>query len=312
MTPPEVSVILPAFNRLAYLRDAIGSVLAQTHTDWELIIADDGSDEETRSFLETIGDERVIVLLLRHSANPAVVRNAALRRARGVYVAFLDSDDVWAPRKLEVQLALMRSHPGRRWSYTNMVMTDAAGGPWAHARARAWVLYDGCVVKPLLEFAANIPTASVVAERTLVDEVGGFDEEQLFGEDCDLWLRCALASEVSVSPEKLVYIRDHDVARYSRDRVAEHHGWVRLFGKMAALVPHAALRSVCLRRRGEVSLVLAGLYFERGDHLSTGRTLLSAARYSWRFPKWWWGAAKATLRPVVPTRILSTYRRLRA
>src|SRR5579863_3753675 len=91
-----VSVVLPAFNRLRFLRPAIESVSAQTFADWELIIADDGSDLETRQYLQSFADDpRVTVVWLEHTGKPSMVRNAAVLRAAGEYVAFLDSDDLW-------------------------------------------------------------------------------------------------------------------------------------------------------------------------------------------------------------------------
>src|SRR5579872_4243497 len=87
-----VSVILPAFNRLQFLRPAIDSILAQTFTDWELIIVDDGSEIETRQYLESFSrDPRVRLIWLQHSGKPAMVRNAGLQSAGGQFVAFMDS-----------------------------------------------------------------------------------------------------------------------------------------------------------------------------------------------------------------------------
>src|SRR5262245_55647877 len=98
---PVVSIVLPAFNRLVYLRAAVASVFKQSFTDWELIIGDDGSDEDTRAYLGTLDQPpRVKVLWLAHTGNPAVVRNAALLEAKGEFVAFIDSDDEWLPDKL--------------------------------------------------------------------------------------------------------------------------------------------------------------------------------------------------------------------
>src|SRR5260221_147392 len=121
--PPLVSIIVPTFNRVKYLRVAVDSVFAQTFEDWELIIADDGSDADTMAYLRTLADvPRVKLLRLSHTGNPPAVRNAALREATAEYIAFLDSDDVWMPEKLEAQLMSLRSHPVRRWSYTGCVM----------------------------------------------------------------------------------------------------------------------------------------------------------------------------------------------
>src|SRR5688572_23189690 len=127
MTRPLVSVIVASFNRTEYLMEAVESVIHQTWSDWELLIADDGSDEPTKRYLAKLADPRVHVLWLQHSGNPAAVRNAALNIAHGEYVAFLDSDDAWMPSKLAAQLQGLRSSADCRWSYTNFRRIDRSG-----------------------------------------------------------------------------------------------------------------------------------------------------------------------------------------
>jgi glycosyltransferase involved in cell wall biosynthesis len=307
MPTPDVSIILPTFNRLTYLREAIDSVLAQTYTDWELIIADDGSADETRTFLRSIRDGRIKTLWLQHCGNPAAVRNRALTEARGIYLAFLDSDDIWTPRKLEIQLNLMRSRGDRRWSYTRDRPIDERGNLLSGANIQPWLPYEGFIVEPLLKIDAIISTPTVVAERSLVNEVGGFDEGQRFGEDYDLWLRLAMRSEVSASCEPLACTRAH-LDNYSQDRVAAYQGWVRLYEKMAEIVAESRLRSLCWRRCGESALVLARLYHDQGNHLAAARTLLAGWTYSWPYSGWWAGALKIVIRSFVPSRVRSTYR----
>src|SRR4051794_15650593 len=124
MLMPAISVILPTFNRTALLRQSIESVFAQSCNDWELVVADDGSDEETHSFLRTLPASKVCILRLEHSGNPSRVRNAALAAARGEFVAFLDSDDLWMPSKLEKQLAATASNG---WSYCQYEHINASG-----------------------------------------------------------------------------------------------------------------------------------------------------------------------------------------
>jgi len=127
MTTPTVSIILPTFNRLKYLRPAVESVFSQTFQDWELILADDGSDDGTRAYLRTLSESsRIKLILLPHTGNPGRVRNAALREAKGDYIAFLDSDDLWLPPKLETQIKALRDSP-RRWSYTAFDRIDEFG-----------------------------------------------------------------------------------------------------------------------------------------------------------------------------------------
>jgi teichuronic acid biosynthesis glycosyltransferase TuaG len=107
---PRVSVIMPAFNSAPYIEEAIRSVQAQTVGDWELVVADDGSTDETAEIVRRMNDNdnRVKLLCLGGRQGPARARNAAIEAAKGRFIAFLDSDDVWKPEKLERQIAFMR------------------------------------------------------------------------------------------------------------------------------------------------------------------------------------------------------------
>ena len=126
-----------------------------------------------------------------------MVRNAAIRAASGKFLAFLDSDDLWLPHKLERQLALMRATPARRWSYTQVRRIDDEGNDAASVGGRPWRALDGDIVEPLLRLEALIATPAVIAERELVLDAGGFDEQQRFCEDYDLWVRLAMRSGVA-------------------------------------------------------------------------------------------------------------------
>ena len=127
---PWVSIVVPTFDRLEYVRPALDSVFAQTFSDWDLIIADDGSGEDLHAYLRDLGSRpRVKVVWLPHRGIPAAVRNAAVREATGTHVAFLDSDDLWAPRKLERQIALLTARPECGWSYTAFRQVDRQGAP---------------------------------------------------------------------------------------------------------------------------------------------------------------------------------------
>jgi glycosyltransferase involved in cell wall biosynthesis len=140
--PPLVSVILPTYNRAAFLREAIDSVLAQTWQRWELIVVDDGSTDGTRPYLATLADPRIHVLELAHDGNRARLRNRGMTRARGEYLAFLDSDDFWIPTKLERQVTdLIARH--RRWGYAHYRHVDDAGASLPIPRANEWTACDG-------------------------------------------------------------------------------------------------------------------------------------------------------------------------
>lgn len=119
-----VSIITPSYNTAAYIADTINSVLAQTYTNWEMIIVDDCSTDNTDSIVDAfLSDKRIKYLKNKKNCGAAVSRNYALREARGKWIAFLDSDDLWSPEKLEKQIAFMENG-NYHFSYTNYEEID--------------------------------------------------------------------------------------------------------------------------------------------------------------------------------------------
>jgi len=307
---PVVSVVLPTFNRLRFLRPTIESVYAQTFTDWELIIADDGSDLDTRQYLEALASQpRVSVVWLAHTGRPAMVRNAALARAVGEYVAFLDSDDLWAARKLERQLQTLRARANCRWSYTAFLRVDASGEPLPEETQRPWVPHQGDIFEQVVTARASIRTPSVLAARQLIAQAGGFDDELLSAEDYDLWLRLALHSEVAVVDEPLVHVRYHD-ENHTREWQSAFAGRDRSLERRQQLVD-ANRRSLLRAERMRNALKLAATHGERGAQRQMLRALWQSLPYSWTYPRWWLEGAKTVLRPHLPRRLRGLYRSYR-
>jgi glycosyltransferase involved in cell wall biosynthesis len=305
---PTVSVILPTFNRVEFLRLAVESVYSQTYSDWEMIIADDGSNEETRAYLRSITGPQIRTILLPHSGNPSKVRNAAIAASSGRYLAFLDSDDIWAPSKLNNQIEALRDRVACRWSYTDCNLIDERGHPVINERFQRFTIQDGWILEPLLKLEISIAMPSVVAARDLIDMAGGFDENQLFGEWQDLVLRLAMKSEVVALRESMCSVRIHG-EQYSRDQVAATMGWMRLYEKMAGLIPTPQLQTFCAQMRAQTSLKVARLLGAKGDYRGVWTTLGRASMFSCRYPQWWWGALKAVARPAVPDVLMTALRR---
>ena len=118
---------MPSYNTAQYISQSIQSVLAQTYLNWELIIVDDCSTDNTENVVSVfLNDNRIKFLKNERNSGAAVSRNRALREARGKWIAFLDSDDLWEPEKLEKQIAFMKNN-GYSFSYTNYVEIDEAG-----------------------------------------------------------------------------------------------------------------------------------------------------------------------------------------
>jgi glycosyltransferase involved in cell wall biosynthesis len=209
---PTVSVLVPTYNSLGYLRLAIASVMAQSFPAWELIVVDDGSTDGTREWLEGLRDPRVRCIFEPHSGNLAKVRNVGIAACRAPWVAFLDADDVLLPQKLERQVAFHREHPGIRWSYTGRKLIDATGAVLPDENYKRWVPVGGWIVPQILTHEAMVGPTTMM-ERSLLAEVGGLDERFRYAGDYLLRLECATRSACGVVDEALTEIRQHRGSR---------------------------------------------------------------------------------------------------
>ncbi|MBN1625471.1 MAG: glycosyltransferase family 2 protein [Deltaproteobacteria bacterium] len=180
----EVSVIIPTFNRAQKVARAISSVLGQTFRDFDVIVIDDGSTDETTVALEGFKDN---ITLIRHPENMGVsaARNSGIRASQSPFIAFLDSDDYWLPEKLETQMQFFREHteavacqPEEIW-----VRNGRRVNPW-----RKHIKPSGDIFKSSLKLCVVSPSA-VMLRRGIFDEAGLFDEDLPVCEDYDLWLR---------------------------------------------------------------------------------------------------------------------------
>ena len=319
MNEPQVSIVLPTWNRLGYLRCAVESVLAQTFADWELIIADDGSGAETRDWLATLNTAlpptsntareaapasgcgstpRVRVLHLQHSGKPAVARNAAIRVARGEFIAFLDSDDVWLPRKLELQVAALTSRRDCAWSQTAFAVMGEDGQLLTGTQARSWPALQGWILDGLIRMESVIAIPSVLVRRSVLESLGGFDESIRMCEDYDLWLRLAQLSALLGVPEILLHVRSHREHFHRESGVYE--GRLRAIEKMLTAGSEGTRLELLQRERARVA---AGLARSQAIQLSRGaalRTLLRSSAYSWSYGNWWVQGAKAAARALTP------------
>ena len=209
---PTVSVIIPTFNRWPLVAAAIESVLAQSYGDFELIVVDDGSTDDTAERLAQFGS-RLVILKQSHRGVSAA-RNLAARHARGCYLAFLDSDDLWLPNKLAIQVAFMERHPSVRICQTEEIWLRNGVRVNPKVRHRK---PSGDVFIASLELCLVSPSA-VMLTRDLFERVGGFDESLPVCEDYDLWLRIALNHSVVLIDDALVIKRGGHADQLSRSR----------------------------------------------------------------------------------------------
>ncbi len=191
---PAVSVITPAFNAAPFIRETLDSVCAQTFDDWELLIIDDGSTDDTvqiaRQYVERDGRVR---LLRQDNRGPGAARNHGMRAARGAFFTFLDSDDSWDPEYLASQLEVFGQHP------ETALVTGVAryhGGPGDGRPMRAFT--PGYPMLGLRDIIADDTAIFIMTifRRAVFEAIGGMDETQWRSEDYEFWLRAALAGFV--------------------------------------------------------------------------------------------------------------------
>jgi GT2 family glycosyltransferase len=216
---PEHTVLVPAYNAEQTIEQAIRSVLAQTTPSFEVIAVDDGSTDATPAVLERLAaEERRIKAIRQPNAGPSAARNAAIDRAAGAYLTFLDSDDLLMPRYLETVGASFAADPGvglvhvRAW-----VLDDAAGG--GRVRRGAWpppgyVIGSGAEPTDAADAVIALASGNYVgavqtASRSAVERAGGLDADLHQAEDYDLWLRIAIAGfRIVAAPGTLAVIRN--------------------------------------------------------------------------------------------------------
>ena len=205
-----VSVVIPIYNAERTILRAIESVRAQTYTAWELILIDDGSTDGTLPLVEDYVARYGLpaVVVSRENRGVSHTRNEGIRLAQGGYVAFLDADDVWMPRKLERQMACLKDTGGR---FVSGLKTEpAANQPPVSVVTLRQMLFRNAVF-----------TSGVLAEKALLEEVGGFDETMGYAEDYNLWLRIACTEPLRVIGEKLL-IYEGDTAAAGRQSLSSN------------------------------------------------------------------------------------------
>lgn len=250
---PTVSVIVPTYNRANLVVRAIQSVLKQTYTDFELIIVDDASTDNTEEVVKTFGDPRI--RYIRHDQNRrgSVARNTGIKKARGAYIAFLDSDDEWLPEKLEKQLAHFQGLENRVGGmYCRASWMDDSTG---FLRAQNAVLHRGNIWLYLLKGWCPAITSSVVIRRECFDSCGGFNESLPSFQDYDLWLRIAQDYHFEFVDEPLVIVHQHTGPQVSKDFAPRMKGlemfleeWGPIIKEHAGEQTYTSIRKQHLRR----------------------------------------------------------------
>lgn len=202
MGRPGISVVMPVYNGQETIEAAIRSLLGQDHDDFELVVVDDGSEDETVAIVTGFGDPRI--RLFRHERNEGIVQalNVGVGVARGELIARLDADDLSSPQRLGRQTSMFKSYPA-------LGLLGTAYGPSTSREDGAGSADIGpAAMRLLLHFGNRLAHSSVMFRRQLFDTLGGYRAEAWPAEDYDFWIRMSESTEVRSIPESLTILGD--------------------------------------------------------------------------------------------------------
>ena len=266
-----VSVIIPTYNSARFLTEAVSSVLAQSFNDFEILVIDDGSTDETQEVMRQYGSP--VRCIRQPNSGVAVARNRGIMESRGRYIAFLDADDTWLPDKLERQMNALSSESGAGFCYSAFTVVDSDLNPLRvnqskrHASALEDLILRGNVVGSI---------CTVLCERALFDKLGGFDPGLSQCADWDMWVRMAAHTTFTYIDEPLVTYRHHG-SMMSRNAALLESDSLRVLEKGFALPGLSdTLRA---RRRAAFArnyMVLAGTYFHARRYKDFARCAMLA------------------------------------
>ena len=251
---PTVSVIIPTYNRPDFTLDAIDSVLRQTFEDFELIVVNDGG-EESNTLLKCMSDDDRLSYFYVDHGGVSFARNFGVSKSRGRLIAFLDSDDLWLPKKLEVQTFFFDKN-----SDVNICQTEEIwirNGKRVNPAAKH-KKYSGWIFKKCLPLCIVSPSA-VMMKKGLFDSLGGFDESLPACEDYDLWLRLSLRHPIYTLSEPLIIKRGGHknqlssmwgLDRYRIKSLVNLLNDVELDGEKRNLVEKEISRRACIFAKG--------------------------------------------------------------
>lgn len=195
-----ISIIIPTFNRASVIMRAIQSVFNQTFHDYELIVVDDGSTDDTQSLLSDLIKTQKIKYIKQDNAGVSAARNLGAKNSFGEWLAFLDSDDEWLPKKLEEQILFLNKNENIQVVYGQEIWMrkgKRVNQGLAHQKYGGWI-FDKCVQQ------CFIAPTSVMLKKKLFNELNGFNEEFAVCEDYDLWLKISSQYEIGYIDNPIV------------------------------------------------------------------------------------------------------------
>ncbi|MFH1719653.1 MAG: glycosyltransferase family A protein [Planctomycetota bacterium] len=273
--PGLVSVIIPTCNRAQLLTQAIDSVLSQTYKNFEIIVVDDGSTDDTKRALVQYMNR--IRYMYQENQGGAAARNVALKLAKGEYIAFLDSDDLWFPQKLERQVEILDKYGEFALVYTNIIYINNAG-KFSATGYSSKMFKSGYLFKETLlrKVACGHPPTWLI-RKSCLDETGGFDPEFRTSHDRDMIVRIARKYKIYGIRDPLAMVRQHHFERLRGSSSAEQieRYWFKFLDKLFTETDEELITEKLKKQ------LIAGYYFLAGKQFLKANDLHSARNRFW-------------------------------
>lgn len=204
---PTVTIIIPAYNRADLIGEALNSVFAQTYRDFEIIVVDDGSTDDTVRVLKPLMEQGGIQYIYQDNQGESSARNRGIAEAKGQYIAFLDSDDLFEPTRLEIQIQYFRDHPHVGLVHSGFTKFDNNSDDLGY-RDTSW--FTGMIYPQiLLHWTTLIPPSTVLIPKKVFEVIGPFDKSLRIGPDLDMWRRIARKYSFGSINKSLTRVRVH-------------------------------------------------------------------------------------------------------
>jgi len=292
--PVTVSVVIPTHDRGRVVVEAIESALAQTHPPLEVIVVDDGSTDDTAERVGRLRDARVRYLRRSH-AGVSAARNAGIAVATGDLVAFLDSDDLWKPDKVEAEIAALARYPSAGGVFSDLEKVDGATFvPSFMRRTRVFsrllaerayrdgLLLSARALSLCLLQEVPIKTPALTVRRSALERAGGFNEAWTSSEDWEFLLRFARRESLVYVDRPLAVIRISADSLHRRDQERGELMMLRLLASERRRVADPEARRAATVGIVERAKHLSWYYRDRGRRLAAARTCLHAFRLVWQ------------------------------
>lgn len=301
MAYPIVSVVIAAYNAERYIRSAVESVLAQTFSDFELHVVDDGSADDTAAIVRAYLSDGRVRLHEQSNQGQCAAKNRGVAASRGEFVAFLDADDVWHMEKLAKQLPLFaRQSVGVVYSQERLIDDEGRLLCSNHIKLRRGRLVEELLVHNVVSFS------TAIVRRRLLQLHGAFDPELDMGIDYDLWLRLSPHCEFDFVDESLADYRIHD-GQMSRKVLERYEAGIHIMRRFLERNPGAA-------NHKSVRRAWAHTYTGRGNSLlwMRGNWCQVVEDYwcAWRHDPTYWGVYRSAVRALLTRRPPATGRSL--